>query len=127
MTYDEWIEAYIASQNGAVLGRCITAATEMNKVFPELRIVKGHVIDTFMGRRGHWWLETAGGIIVDPTASQFPSIEEYLEFSPGDLVRVGKCMQCGSEIWEAVESLDGPAIHKYVCSDACESKLRNDL
>ena len=58
---------------------------------------------------------------------QFPSIEEYLEFSPGDLVRVGKCMQCGSEIWEAVESLDGPAIHKYVCSDACESKLRIDL
>jgi hypothetical protein len=126
MTYAEWIEAYIKSQKGIVYGQCSSAVAAMVKEFPELRIVRGHVFDLMWGQRSHWWLVTVDGKIVDPTKSQFPCVMGYEEWVPGTEVRVGSCMQCGQEIWEAVESLDGPPIRRYSCSKECEAELIND-
>ncbi|MCK9567537.1 hypothetical protein M0R72_01145 [Candidatus Pacearchaeota archaeon] len=123
MTYAEWIAAYIESQNGIVYGQCSSAVAAMVKVFPELRIVRGHVFDLQLGQRSHWWLVTAAGEIVDPTKGQFPCLMEYEEWVPGTEVRVGACMQCGADIWEAVDSLDGPPIHRNFCSSECEAEL----
>jgi hypothetical protein len=127
MTYQDWITSYIASNNGIVYGKCSVAVQEMIKVFPELKIVRGHIFDLMWGRRSHWWLSTADGEIIDPTKSQFPCVVEYEEWLPGTEVRVGKCMNCGNEIFAIVDSLDEPIINKSVCSDECEKELMKEF
>lgn len=117
--YVEWIEDYERRQNGHLLGRCAEACKEMHAAFPELKIVKGHVETGVWGRRGHWWLTTPEGEIIDPTAKQFPVIFEYEPFQPGSLVRVGKCCNCGDEIWEPIQSLDQDHGQKSICSKEC--------
>lgn len=121
--YQTWIKNYLARHNGAVLGRCRDATEEMQRDFPELRIRKGHIYDLSWGQRGHWWLETSDGEIVDPTASQFPALMEYEEWKPGRPVRVGKCMNCGKDIWEKVETLDEEPRRRSSCSHECETEL----
>lgn len=120
MTYAEWITAYERRHEGKLLGRCREAATEMAAAFPELRIARGHATVLSWGIRGHWWLVAPNGAIVDPTKSQFPLVLDYEEWTPGDEVRVGKCMECGEEIWAALESLDEPPPHKTFCDENCE-------
>jgi|WetSurMetagenome_2_1015567.scaffolds.fasta_scaffold31626_9 hypothetical protein len=94
----------------------------MNKVFPELKVVRGHVMDLQWGRRSHWWLETPTGAIVDPTKSQFPCVIEYEPWTPESLVRLGRCVNCGGDIWRAVASLD--EVHQEsVCGPGCEAIL----
>lgn len=73
--------------------------------------------------RGHAWLVDAIGNVVDPTRDQFPGPIEYEEWKPGDVVRVGKCMNCGEEIWEPVESLGETPPQKSVCSLKCNDEL----
>ena len=118
MTPDEWIEAYLERHHGKVLGRCKEACQEMAKAFPDLRIARGHVYCVW-GQRGHWWLVDRDGAVVDPTASQFPGIFEYDEWEPGKEVRVGKCMECGEEIWRSVQTLDEhPGVVSF-CDENC--------
>lgn len=68
--------------------------------FPGLEVVRGYVLTAEWGRRGHWWCEDKDGEILDPTRGQFPT--PFLTYEPhveGADVRLGKCMQCGTEIW----------------------------
>lgn len=118
--YSHWIEAYVAREKH-VLGQCMKASEEMQKVFPELELVRGHVYVPGWGKRGHVWLQTKEGAIVDPTASQFPEILEYEPWRPGDEVLVGKCMECGDEIWAEVNDLGEPGHARSFCDTNCES------
>lgn len=129
--YAAWIEAYVIQQDGKLLGKCHDAVEAMRTVFPELTIVRGHVHDAQWGKRGHFWLIdiTAGrsGEIVDPTASQFPMLIDYEPWRPGDDVRVGKCMECGEEIWTAMQDLNHPPRSRWFCTRECEEFFTSDL
>jgi hypothetical protein len=128
MTYREWIDDFVAKCDGKLLGKCREAVEAMHAVFPELRIVRGHAPVMGWGLRGHWWLITPDGTIVDPTEEQFPGVMQYEEWRPGDAVRIGKCMECGDEIWADIESLDdGPPPHETFCSDDCRRSFASAL
>jgi len=120
--YEAWIEEYLERVQNP-LGRCHDATNEMKTAFPELTVVPGHVETGIWGRRGHVWLTAPDGTIVDPTASQFPAIFEYEPWTPDSLVRLGKCMSCGEEIWGKVPSLHEDHGSKCVCSPECEREL----
>ena len=122
MTHQEWIADFVRRSNGFTLGRCRDACEEMREAFPELSEVRGHV-HCVWGKRGHVWLRTADGQIADPARSQFPFPIEYEEWKPGDEVRVGKCMNCGEEIWRPTRNL-GEIATECVCGPQCEESLR---
>jgi len=124
--YKEWIVKYLERHNNAVLGKCTEATKEMKEAFPELTVVPGHVF-TDWGQRGHMWLTDSGDQIVDPTRSQFNLIFEYVPWTPGQSVRVGRCMNCGDEIWVAVQTLDKDPGHRSICSDACGKAMEDEL
>lgn len=118
--YAAWIAEYLGRFRipEACLGRCQEAVTEMHRAFPELTIVKGHVhCAAPWGKRGHWWLTTADGAIIDPTRAQFNStiVWAYEPYVEGDDVRLGACMECGASIWGPPDSG-----HPYFCSRKCE-------
>jgi hypothetical protein len=126
--YAQWIADYVAAKK-VVVGACRTAVREMLRAFPELAEVRGWV-ETSRGRYEHAWLVTAGGEVVDPTASQFANhfaaaIEEYVPWKPGDEVKVGRCMNCGEDIFRAVESLDGD--RAMFCGEACGDAAAREL
>ena len=127
--YVEWIKAYVERHRATgILGRCRQASEEMRAVFPELRLVRGHVhvIGMHAGSRAHWWLETADGTVVDPTESQFPAVLDYDEWRPGHPVRISKCMDCGQEIWQEVESLDNVPEQRF-CDEGCRRSFAASL
>ncbi len=117
--YILWIEQY-RQRIPSTLGRCREASAKMHEAFPELRIVKGHVYCQW-GKRSHSWLQCDDGTVVDPTADQFGVILDYEEWNPGDEVRVGKCMECGENIWREVDTLSDPAHVERFCGTACEN------
>lgn len=125
--YAAWVVDYVLKQNGHVRGKCLAATKEMHAAFPELLIRAGHV-ETPVGREAHWWLETPDGSVVDPTHSQFTGhggILEYEAWAPGQEVRVGKCMDCGDEIWRPVITLNEEPKHETFCSKFCEQVYEN--
>jgi hypothetical protein len=97
----------------------------MREAFPELQEVRGHVT-TAWGKDGHVWLVDPDGAIVDPTAGQYPYVAAYDPWKPGDEVCVGKCMNCGCQIWEAVQSLEGVK-RRDTCGAACEREAAEYL
>ena len=123
--YQEWIANYLKDHPNPI-GECQKATKEMLKAFPELKIVRGHVETVFCGRQGHWWLESPDGAIVDPTRRQFQGPIDYEPWTPDSLVRVGKCMNCGEEIWRKVASLD-QEYHDYFCSKECEKETIDEM
>lgn len=124
--HQEWIDAYVA-RNKSVFGKCKEATEEMAAAFPELKRVPGHVEVMGWGRRAHWWLETADGEIVDPTVSQFPMVFEYEPFEPGSPVRVGRCMDCGDDIYDHPQSLtDAPKVRSF-CNDQCAESMAKSV
>lgn len=120
--YRAWIRAYEETSGGraSTLGKCESASREMVEAFPELTQVRGHVLcPEPYGKRGHWWCETEDGTVIDPTAGQFTfGIFSYEEYVEGDEIRLGKCMNCGDEIWGSPER-GRPS----VCSDSCGEDL----
>lgn len=126
--YTTWIAAYIERMNGKLLGRCETASKEMQTAFPELRLVRGYVLVFGWGQRGHWWLEAPDGTVVDPTVGQFPEgrVLDYDEWLPGHPVCVGKCMECGEQIWREVDSLDDVRPQRF-CDDICTRAFASEL
>jgi hypothetical protein len=138
--YQDWIDIYVAKQPQSegwpyLYGTCSIATKMMVEAFPgELRRVAG-----FANEREHFWCVTWNGEVVDPTVKQFfrneaeyrmlggSSAIEYREFKPGDEVRVGKCMNCGTPIYAPVERLDDPKPRRSVCSDQCEDDLIAEL
>ena len=125
VAYAGWIERYELEHVG-LLGRCREAVVEMRAAFPELTEVRGHVFCAW-GKRGHAWLADPAGNIVDPTAAQFPGVFEYEAWKPGDDVRVGKCMNCGEDIWRPVQTLDVEPKRESSCSSACEAELMREF
>lgn len=71
--YDRWIAAY-RSRGEPVVGHCQVVCELMQREFPEL-ILRGGYVRTLFGCDIHFWLVTSDGTIVDPTASQFGSLE----------------------------------------------------
>lgn len=123
--YDNWIRSYEQEIGGPArtYAKCAEATQAMAERFPELMRVPGHV-ETSWGRRAHWWCKTPDGDIVDPTARQFPGgVFEYDEFKEGDPVRLGRCMNCGYEIWAPADK----GVCNCICSPACGAELRADL
>jgi hypothetical protein len=121
LTYEEWIEAYIGrfEDPALMLGKCKEAVEEMHAEFPELRVVRGHAVcPAPWGEREHWWLEEQGGRILDPTALQFTAgVHTYREYSEGDPICVGKCRDCGEEIWGDPERFEGYSTD--FCNERC--------
>lgn len=122
--YVDWVEAYV-KRTPFLRGQCIKASEEMRQAFPELVEVRGHVYCAW-GKDGHVWLTTPEGEIVDPTRGQFPGPIRYEAWKPGDMVEVGRCMDCGEYIWESVQSLDDVA-HKDFCDERCFRRFNEAL
>lgn len=124
--YLEWIADY-ERRTPIMLGRCKEAVAEMAAAFPELTQVPGHVYVARWGQRGHWWLTTPTGVILDPTASQFPHIHGYEPWRPGTEVRVGRCMECGTDLYAAVDSLDVEPPHRSMCDEKCAEAFERSM
>ena len=123
--YNQWIQNFILKL-GFVRGMCVHAANEMKQAFPELRIVKGFAVfnEAYESARAeHAWLITEDGTILDPTKGQFDLPFTYREWQPGDRVQVGRCMNCGDDIYDKPKSLDDDSLHRSVCSRNCEIEL----
>ena len=67
---DKYLPFFLETE--AAYGKCSRQCLVLAKQFPELKIVYGAYLDVLWGARGHFWC-TCDTIIVDPTASQFPS------------------------------------------------------
>ena len=125
--YAAWIAAYLVEKNGMVYAGCKPAVEAMVKAFPELKAVPGHVWVPAWGKRGHWWCATEDGEILDPTASQFPGISAYEPWKPGDEVRVGKCMNCGDELWAPIQRLEEtPATRSFCAPLVIDGEVETD-
>jgi len=117
--YAAWIEKHCAGPQG---GFCHSRATDMQEAFPELVLCRGYYVSVLDGSRPHWWLKDAEGSVIDPTAAQFQMkdggvYQEYEESIHGELP-IGKCMNCGSEVFE---SENPPA--SCCCSPECGQAL----
>lgn len=116
--YTAWISEHYPTYESAY-GKCAEATTAMLAVFPELHRVRGHYYCLVWGERSHWWLVTADGGIVDPTAVQFPSrgTGVYEAWNEGSAEPTGKCPNCGGYAYN----------HAAVCSDACAREYERYL
>lgn len=115
--YASWIVERVKGYEDAY-GKCKKVAEEMVAAFPvELRLARGHYYDGRIGERGHWWCATVkDGLIVDPTAVQFPSLGHgpYVEFLGDDSeLQTSVCMDCGDPVY-------GPTF----CGPNCEAATR---
>lgn len=88
MTYREWINLYELEYDLNVTDMCQEATLEMWLQFPELERVRGEVIGDHClrgaGAHRHWWCLDRNGNIIDPTASQFSYIDEYVQMKEWD-------------------------------------------
>lgn len=121
--YLRWIQDYLArfEYPEFTLGKCEEAVTEMKAAFPELEVVRGHALcPPPWNVRGHWWLKTKDGTIVDPTAAQFTAgIFSYEEWHEGDPVELGICRDCGEPIWGDPKTFEGST---DFCDEACANR-----
>jgi hypothetical protein len=106
----EWINKWNSDNNP--YGKCKEATLEMQKVFPELKLVRGHYYCTIWGERMHFWLVDENNEIVDPTARQFPTkgFCVYVPWNEGDPEPTGICPNCGEYCYDS----------KTCCSEACD-------
>ncbi len=121
-TYEEWIIKY--TKNNISRGFCGSAVKEMQKQFPELIIVRGFCLNIPYGKSEHWWLVTPKGEIVDPTANQFLNVVEYIEYKEGMEIRVGKCINCGCDIYDTTLFPDKST---QICGIECEEELAKEF
>lgn len=115
--YKQWIEDSINQESP--LGKCALATLAMVEDFPELKRVRGFYNCPFWGKRTHWWCVAPDGLIVDPTAAQFPSLGSgnYQEWIEGQDEPTGKCHNCGVYIYD----------EGRFCSNSCEKEVMNSL
>ena len=98
-------------------GKCKEMSEALVRTDPTLTLVRGYYHCPFWGEQAHWWVRTADGTIIDPTAKQFPSrgIGEYSEFT-GML----ECSECGNEMKEEDADIEG----RYAfCSYECHGRF----
>ena len=105
--YQSWISANVPAAYGA----CAEVTLAMQTAFPELTRVRGFYHCPVWGAREHWWLVTADGQIIDPTASQFPSRGggRYEPWREGQREPTGMCPNCGGYCYDG----------DYCCSEEC--------
>lgn len=110
--YATWIRRNVTNPRG----RCAEVTKEMQEAFPELIRVRGYCTCLFNGPRPHWWLKTAAGDIVDPTAAQFtlPTYPEYEELDENADEPTGMCLDCGSLVYN----------NNTFCDAICEAATR---
>jgi len=121
--YIAWIGSFLEAGN-PVYGRCKETCEQMQMVFPELVLVPGHVHTTW-GKREHFWLTLPStNIVIDPTATQFERIFEYEVFMEGDPMRLGRCMDCGEEIWGLPNTGVSTSFCDEVCAQATDRYLK---
>jgi hypothetical protein len=115
MTYSEWIVINVTDP----VGTCKETTLAMQKAFPELDRVRGHYHCWIWGIREHWWLVHPEGIIIDPTAAQFPSDGDgdYVPWDEDSEEPSGICLNCGEYVY------DGSAL----CSENCQIEFMADL
>ena len=92
--YQRWIQNY----NGRIYRKCKEVSEEMQKAFPELKIVKGMVtIIENLKEYQHQWLIDINNNIVDPTAKQWAGIVDYRPIDENDLEQIPtqRCHNCG--------------------------------
>lgn len=108
--YAEWIAQHVVEDG---TGQCAEVTKQMAAAFPELTRVRGHYYCDRWGERTHWWLVTADGTIVDPTAQQFPSkgTGTYVPWVEGEEEPTGTCLNCGQPAYR----------QRNFCSDACDA------
>jgi hypothetical protein len=108
--YLNWIGDNV---KGDGYGQCREVTERMAADFPELIRVRGHYYDIAWGEREHWWLMTAEGDVVDPTARQFPTkgSGEYVPWDESRPEPTGICPNCGEYVYDG----------NTCCSDACSS------
>lgn len=92
-------------------GECKERCEAMRVIFPELQMVRGHVL--FRGRptkpEPHWWLVDSEDNIIDPTINFDIHLTEYQPHDESGPEPTGKCPQCGGYSYNG----------DYCCSDAC--------
>jgi len=117
MKYHTWIDEY-SKKHPNTRGMCAHATEEMQKVFPELVRVRGHVYNILNNKSSpHWWLKDDVGNIIDPTAKQFGGILEYDEWDETKEEPCGKCLNCGEYCYD----------NRFTCSDICAKEFAASL
>lgn len=100
-------------------GKCKEACEALQKVLPELRLVRGYYFDPIWNKEEpHWWLVDADGRITDPTKYQFPTAGQtsfYREFD-GTI----ECANCGRSVLEEEASIEG---NYAFCSSLCHGRF----
>lgn len=122
--YVDWMDAYAARFADKPLklrGMCREACEEMLAAFPELKQVRGHVMDYTQADypQAHWWLvlevpiEGAEDLlfdtlIIDPTRSQYGA-PLYDPWDESQQEPTGKCPNCGEYCFNG----------DYCCTKSC--------
>ena len=95
----------------------------MVECFPELERVRGLAIveekDNFLPTKApHWWCKTSQGVIVDPTAHQYPTrILDYSEVDESLGSPSGRCPNCGNLCYNG----------DYLCTPKCNKEYMDYL
>ena len=112
--YQLWIGLHLLLWDETHLGTCQPVCRAMQTSFPELALVRGHYHCPEWGRRGHWWLLTPDGEVIDPTVAQFPSggSGEYEKWDESKPEPTGGCHNCGVEVFN----------NASFCSDKCTTE-----
>lgn len=116
--YKQWIENKLLTGDDPHL-HCLEWSEEMLAVFPELYLLRGHVLLNNGWFRPHWWLINPSNDIVDPTERQFSEGFyqgcHIIDWLPTDESEppTGKCMNCGDYCFN----------NEFGCSDECIKEL----
>jgi hypothetical protein len=96
--YDDW-------------GNCKENCLKMQEEFPELELIRGHVLTAHDPKEWtHWWLQSPEGEVVDPTVSS-TLILAYMPWEEGSQEPIGKCPNCGEYCYD----------HEWMplCTESC--------
>ena len=116
--YNKWIVENYPTPESARL-QCEEATKRMVEAFPnDLQRVRGLAcVEEPYGlpptKTPHWWCVNVYGIVIDPTAHQYPT--RILEYHVADESRggpTGKCPNCGELCYEG----------RYLCSEKCDKE-----
>lgn len=108
LEYSVWIIEFVVDHRAS---RELSVLMAHN--FPELSVIKGRYSCPLTGDYEHWWLQTADGTVIDPTADKFPShgigvYRPYREYQKP----TGSCVICGDDAYN----------NKPCCSKLCMVK-----
>lgn len=120
--YMHWIRDNVPRTSESlydVRGHCKKFSEMMQAQFPELQVMKGFYTDRLWGEQQHWWCEV-DGMIVDPTAHQFPTKGngEYRALQDHELP-IGKCINCGNLCYQGAPC-------EVICSQKCQAEIEKD-